>query len=361
MDIFIANMKTLKESLLSDIDDILDDGDVKVPHVLIQEYLENNYRGNWTISKRPDKDGKFIVNSRGEVHHKGNNNRLTNDMFKWGKVKKFIIKFPQDLESLEGCPREVVEFQCISTEKLKTLEGGPEICKGDYLIQFAKSLESLKGAPEKIGGKFNCSYCCKLTSLEGGPIEVELSYRVNECANLKSLNGGPKYVGATFDCCECNSLESLEGGPEDVRHFYCDLCPNLKSLKGSPKIVRGTFAADSTGIEKLDSGIEEISRNFSITHCDKLVSLEGAPKFVGDTFDMSSCQNITSLKGLEDTEIRNTLSLVKCYGLTDIEDVIKYTPKVGEMIDTHFSGIKTATDDQKNTLKKASGAEVIII
>ena len=100
----------LEASLLDEIDDIIANGDVEVPRALILEYLEDNYRGKWTISKKKDKDGKFIVNSRGEVHHKGNSNRLTNDMFKWGKVKKFVIKFPYHLESLEGCPREVTEF-----------------------------------------------------------------------------------------------------------------------------------------------------------------------------------------------------------------------------------------------------------
>ena len=360
-------MKTLKDileaSLLDDIEDTLSDGDVKVPHVLIQEYLENNYRGKWTISKRKDKDGKFIVNSRGEVHHKGNSNRLTNDMFKWGKVKKFIIIFPYHLESLEGCPREVEEFQCIRTERLKTLEGGPEICKGDYLIQHSSSLESLKGAPQKIGGNFNCQNCRKLTTLEGGPEEVTYTYRVDECPSLKSLKGGPKYVGTIFDCSECHSLESIEGAPEDALHFYCDLCPKLKSLKGAPKKLRGSFSADSTGIEILDSGIDEVGRNFSVVHCDKLVSLEGAPKLVRDTFDISNCINIKSLKGLENTEIGNDLSLVRCYRLKDMEDIIKYTPKVGEMIDMHFGGLfsDSITDDQINRLKKASGAEVIII
>ena len=359
----MINLKTyiLEGSLLDDIDDILADGDVKVPHALIQEYLEDNYRGKWTISKKKDKDGKFIVNSRGEVHHKGNSNRLTNDMFKWGKVKRFIIKFPYHLESLEGCPREVEEFQCIRTERLKTLEGGPEICKGDYLIQHSNSLESLKGAPKKIGGNFDCQNCCKLTSLEGGPEEVTYSYRTDECMALKSLNGGPKYVGTIFDCSECHSLESIEGAPEDALHFYCDLCPSLKSLKGAPKKLRGSFSADSTGIEILDSGIIDVGRNFSIQHCDKLVSLEGAPKLVGDTFDMSNCNNIKSLKGLENTKIGNDLSLVRCYGLSDMEDIIKYTPEVGDMIDMHFGGVGTFEQGQLDRLKNASKAEVINI
>ena len=360
-------MKTLRNileaSLLDDIEDTLSTGDVKVPHTLIQEYLEDNYRGKWTISKNPDKDGKFIVNSRGEVHHKGHSNRLTNEMFKWGKVKKFIIKFPYHLESLKGCPKEVEEFQCIRTERLKTLEGGPEICKGDYLIQHSSSLESLKGAPKKIGGTFDCQNCCKLKSLEGGPKEVTNKYNCRLCFNLKNLNGGPDYVGNIFDCCECDNLESLEGGPKEVLHFWCNFCPKLKSLKGAPKIVKGSFTADHTGIEKLDSGIEEVDRNFVIYNCDKLVSLEGAPKLVRDTFDISNCINIKSLKGLENTEIENDLCLVRCYGLNDMEDIIKYTPKVGEMLDMHFGGLSSnsVNDDQINRLKKASGAEVINI
>lgn len=348
-------------SILGDIDDILDDGDVKVPRTLVLKYLEDNYRGTWTVSKKSDKDGKFIVNSRGEVHHKGNSDRLTNDMFKWGKVKRFIIKFANNLESLEGCPREVEEFQCIRTERLKTLEGGPEICKGDYLIQHSKSLESLKGAPKKIGGNFDCQNCCKLITLEGGPEEVTYSYRTDTCMALKSLKGGPRYVGTIFDCSECHSLESIEGAPEDTLHFYCDLCRKLKSLKGAPKKLRGSFSADHAGITTLDSGIEVVNRNFSIQHCDKLVSLEGAPKLVGDTFDMSNCINIKSLKGLENTKIGNDLCLVRCYGLSDMEDIIKYTPKVGDMIDMHFGGVGTFEYGQTDRLKKASGAEVINI
>lgn len=361
----MINLKTyiLEGSLLDDIEDTLSAGDIEVSRAAVLEYLVDNYRGMWKVSKTPDKDGKFIVNSRSEVHHKGNSNRLTNDMFKWGKVKRFIIKFPYNLESLEGCPREVEEFQCIRTERLKTLEGGPEICKGDYLIQHSNSLESLKGAPKKIGGNFNCNNCCKLTSLEGGPEEVTYSYEVGNCTMLKTLKGGPKYVGIIFDCSECHSLESLEGGPEDALHFYCDLCPKLKSLKGAPKKLRGSLSADSTGIETLDSGIIHVGRNFSVVHCEKLVSLEGAPKLVRDTFDISNCINIKSLKGLENTEIGNDLCLVRCYGLNDMEDIIKYTPKVGEMIDMHFGGFSSnsITIDQKTRLKNASGAEVINI
>ena len=76
-----------------------------------------------------------------------------------------------------------------------------------------------------------------------------------------------------------------------------------------------------------------VNRNFSVVHCDKLVSLEGAPKLVRDTFDISNCINIKSLKGLENTEIGNDLCLVKCYGLNDIEDIIKYIDVNNETID----------------------------
>ena len=66
---------------------------------------------------------------------------------------------------------------------------------------------------------------------------------------------------------------------------------------------------------------------------------------------------------MENTEIGNDLCLVRCYGLNDMEDIIKYSPKVGEMIDMHFGGLSynSVTDDQINRLKKASGDEVINI
>lgn len=362
---FIVNMKTLRNifegSLLADIEDTLEIGDTQVSHKLIQEYLEQNYNGKWRISKRPDKDGKYIVNSGGEIKTKCFiNQKLTNDLFKWGKVKTFIITNPVNITTLEGAPKIVDVFRCSYADKLNDLTGAPEEITSSFIISHS-NIKSLKGLPKKIYGSLYCNDCKYLKDLTGCPEYIGENFDVSGCNSLKSLNGAPKYVGHLFDCSECASLETLEGCPMDVLHFYCEKCEKLNSLNGAPKKIRGSFIAKKSGIKTLNSGIEDVGRNFSIEDCYNLKDLTGAPKLVRNTFDMSDCTSVTSLKGLENTEIGNDLIAVRCIGLNDIEDIIKYTPNVGYLFDMHFNRITSISNDQKIRLKKASGAEAINI
>ena len=177
-------MKNLYESILSDIDVTLTDSDIKVTHILIQKYLEDNYNGNWIISEKPNKDGLYEVSSNKSIKVKNKQIvSLTNDLFIWTSVKGY--------------------FDCSSCKSLKSLNGAPVIVKGDFNCYDCSGLKSLKGAPEEVEGTFYCYDCSGLKSLDGAPKKVEGTFYCRNCSRLESLKGAPKEVRTYFDCSNC--------------------------------------------------------------------------------------------------------------------------------------------------------------
>ena len=165
-----------------------------------------------------------------------------------------------NLETLKGAPKIVMEeFNCFACG-LVSLKGGPKLVGRDYVVMY-NNLTSLEGAPIKCGGDFICSIN-KLTTLKGAPIDVGgcfncagnkleiLEYapkKVNgmvDCSNneLISLKGVTRVVGGDFDCSNNDKIESLEGAPDKVYgDFNCSKCKMLKSLKGKPEFIEGEF------------------------------------------------------------------------------------------------------------------------
>ena len=174
-------MKSLYESLLDDFDTLEANAD---PRAEIAEFLKQNFIGEWTISKEPNKDGYYEVSSSTSIYGKQNKlTTLTNGLFIWTKVK----------------------------------------------------------------GSFSCEKCNNLTSLKGGPREVGRAYYCSYCPNLETLEGGPEFAG-WFDCSRNDNLVSLEGGPKVTQHnFNCSYCPKLKSLKGAPEISGKSITCNYCG------------------------------------------------------------------------------------------------------------------
>ena len=177
-------MKSLKESIFDDVEDIASDDTV-----LIEQFLKDNYiiEGTYKI------DASYTINDnvvdvKGHVIVKNEKiESLTNGLFRFGTVNG--------------------NFYCTGCPKLKTLEG----------------------APKKVNEDFDCSRCKNLKSLEGGPEMVSRNFDCSDCPNLASLKGSPMKVGGDFDCGWCESLTSLKGGPGKVTgDFYCRNCKNLK-------------------------------------------------------------------------------------------------------------------------------------
>ena len=192
-------MKSLKESIFDDIEDIASNDTV-----LIEQFLKDNYDicGTYNI------DGNVVdVDGHATVKNKYIKS-LTNGVFRFRNVTG--------------------KFSCAHCKKLASLEGAPEMVDWDFDCSYCSNLVSLEGSPETVGSSFYCNGCPKLTSLEGGPKEVEGNFDCNECKKLTSLKGAPKKVGGEFDCRKCSNLTSLEGAPDKVgRYFYCGNCRKL--------------------------------------------------------------------------------------------------------------------------------------
>lgn len=167
-------MKTLKqhieEGLLSGMEDTLNTGKDIAKNVLydeacrkIEQFIMDNYRlgydrsfkiGKITIKRKPNKDGKYIVDCKtaNEVSLRSCATALTNDIFVWGKVRNFQVNDNVNITSLEGCPEEVEDFSVISNSNLKTLDGMPKVTHyfnfGFNNIKVSeKELQKLSGAP----------------------------------------------------------------------------------------------------------------------------------------------------------------------------------------------------------------------
>ena len=119
------------------------------------------------------------------------------------------------------------------------------------------------------------------------------------CTKLKSLEGAPEKVGGGFTCMGCKSLESLKGMPEFVGGLAdFTWCKSLESLEGIAREIIGGLTIEScdkiTSLKPLKNS--EILRYFICSGCSKLTSLEGAPKMLSGAF---ACNNCTSLKSLK--------------------------------------------------------------
>ena len=179
-------MKSLRESLLADMDDVLNSGDEAIKNNIIKQWLIENLKYGSSlciISKKPNKDGKYEVSASGDIVFKDTISALTNEIFIWTNVSG--------------------NFNCSKCYELTTLEGAPEKVGGNFSCNHCTNLTSLEGAPKKVGKDFNCDWCIKLTSLEGAPKEVGGNFKCSDCIKLKTLEGAPKKVEINFYCGHC--------------------------------------------------------------------------------------------------------------------------------------------------------------
>lgn len=224
-------MKSLRESILADMNDVLKAGDKTIKNNIKQWLKENLAKGisKCKISRTPNKDGKYEVSSKDNVVFNKKVISLTNGMFIWTEV--------------DG------SFNCSNCPNLTSLKGAPEIVNGSFLCSKCKSLKTLEGVSKEVGKKFDCTYCYDLTSLAlPGTFEKVGDFVCNNCYNLKSLKGAPEKVDGHFLCNSCSNLTSLEGCPKIVGGvFDCSCCSNLTSLKGAPKEVDGNFGCYNCG------------------------------------------------------------------------------------------------------------------
>ena len=202
-------MKSLKESLLDDIDVVSDKLDTRS---LIELWLKE-----WDPYHCCYINKDNTISGKGQFILRNYDKEELPEYIKFKYISgTFAISYG-NLKSLKGCPKKVKQkFEINGLEGLKNLEGAPEITSIIY-INKCDNLESLEGCPQDLG-IFICNHCNK----------------------LKNLEGGPKHVRILYDCIDCEGLESLKGAPERVQTFHCEGCDNLNNLDYRPNCLRGT-------------------------------------------------------------------------------------------------------------------------
>lgn len=224
-------MKTIKqfiqESLFDDEDDLATND---IP--IIESFLKNNYTISGDVNIR-EENGIYIVDVDGDVDIKNYNlKKLTLPIFKFGRVEGSFDCSESDIESLEGCPAEVVDLIASYCLRLKTLEGIPDSVPRIH-IEGCTKITSLEGVPKKCGG-IVCNEC-PIKTLKGAPQECVTFFCTN-CNLLKDLTGAPKKC-KLFNCSMCTSLESLKGAPRNVDQLICKGCPMLTDFADVPEKV----------------------------------------------------------------------------------------------------------------------------
>lgn len=238
-------MKTLYESILTDIDVSMEAGTADADYLAVMEIINEDYKlyktykSTITVIGKAE-SGKVLINGTGKIEFINKSAKsIANDVFEWNEIDGEFICFKKNIESLEGFPRKVYN---------KNTNG----CAIN--INQCKNLKSLKGAPNSIFGGFYCIECDSLTSLEGAPEKVAGDFLCRYCDSLKTLKGAPKYLSGEFNCSGCSKLESLEGVPDKIYgDFDCSNCKSLKSLKGLPSHIEGSLY-----LPKIDSLFDEI-------------------------------------------------------------------------------------------------------
>lgn len=247
-------MKTLYESILSDIEVSMDAGTAEADYLAVMEVINKDYKLHKTYKSVINiigkaESGKVLINGTGKIEFTNKTAKtIANDVFEWNEIDGEFICFKKNIESLEGFPRKVYN---------KNING----CAIN--INQCKNLKTLKGAPHTIFGTFYCIECDSLTSLEGAPEKIAGDFLCRYCDSLKSLKGAPKYLSGEFNCSGCKNLESLEGVPDKIYgNFDCSNCKSLKSLKGLPSSIEGSLY-----LPKIDSLFDEVGREIiSKTH-----------------------------------------------------------------------------------------------
>lgn len=134
-------MKSLKESLLDNMETVMNSGNANIKKV-IKQFLDTNYRvmtntGKFIISAKPDKDGLYNVSSPASVYTRTNDlEELTNELFKFTNIHG--------------------SFEIGGSKSLKTLKNGPISVFGDFNISKCTSLDSLEYCPRNVAGDFTC-------------------------------------------------------------------------------------------------------------------------------------------------------------------------------------------------------------
>lgn len=303
------------------------------------------------------RDDVSLHNSK-ELRDRG----LTELPFKFGKIFGHFDCSVNDLTSLTNAPYEVGgSFYCYGN-KLKNLEGCPEIVNTHFVCSN-NLIETLKYHPKKVGGDF-CADRNPIRSLDGfnlvlnngldlqktlitkvdpslayfvhhesikyKPEDFHITeYKFNEDGsldvfqdvdlmerNLYELPFNFNIVNGDFNCCQ-NELVTLRGSPKKVLGKFDCSGNKIKSLQYSPRYVKNTFNFSYNKI----SNLKFLSKMIKKVDCrqNKIKSLEGC----NPRMKMLDCSYnlISSLKPLKKVNVLHIEMTI----IQDIPESLKYS------------------------------------
>ena len=277
-------MKTLKQYIGNITNEsLLDDEDVLSDPVrdinIVKEFLSLTYdldENDYEIIKAPPKSKViYIVNIPNDEYYldvqRKDIKHLTNGMFEFGTVAgpMEIMNCP-NLESLEGCPREVGRWiEVVDCPNLKSLEYSPYIVRESYTITKCNNIKKLDGFT------LNTQLIClndlnNLESLDGlEKLKRPSSVEINKCPKIKNLKGLPRTMW-NFSCNFCDDLESLEGAPKTCNTFEVSFCNKIESLQGGPVSVKLSYRCRGCNLKTLDYCPDKVGKVFDCRHNPEL-------------------------------------------------------------------------------------------
>ena len=260
------------------------------------DYLVHNSDGTYSLDlssvKKIDRDENIFL---GEFLRKNflKDGRLTVKFKRWDG--DFVLSdwgHYTSIKSLEGCP-EIVKGDFVANKcGLTSLKGAPRVVTGEFRC-CGNDLESLEGGPEQVGEYTVTSP--SVTSFVGSPKTVKGTFHFAGGREITNLEGVPRKMLAFVFVNGPATIESLEGLPAGIR--YIDISSNhFKSLKGCPESVRTLNCSynDLTSLEGVPAHMESVDASFnyittlesSLQVVDHGIWMEGNPlRELGNTLE----------------------------------------------------------------------------
>ena len=241
-------MKSLQESLLDDEDDLIKSTDKDLKNKRKQEiikYIEDHYwianiHGNqlkpsravkintkdWTVDILNKKENIYTVSPEPKFGIEPTRELFpTGGLFKWGKINAMYKVWGCKMEECEGKPDSIHTVYLTRMHDINLSALPDDVFK---LEIFDCDIETMQGCPKDIE-VCQLTSCNKLKSLKGMPDEIYF-LNIQYCRSIKDLIGIPKKIKKYLWLDRCSSLKSLKGLDKDsIRgaHFNYRNMPQL--------------------------------------------------------------------------------------------------------------------------------------
>ena len=321
----------IKEGLLAGPESTLKVNSYDVACIAIDDFISKNYNVSkkYKIKKRPNKEGKYVVDfgKNSCVTLLPNATTFTNDVFVIGFCETFVIRNNANITNLVGTPETVTKLAIEDCSNFNSFEGMPEFVytpkgyhpalivinmgltdlmsldkhlnvheKMELDIRTCSRLTSLKGCPKTLNA-LSITWCDALKDLSDGPTTINQQLEITRCKGFSSLKGCPENIGdgkwpSALELRDCNNIKDMTGCGKNINApIKIHGCKGLESLEGLPKHVQGDLYIHASNISTLEGCPEVVDGKFTIDLCDNLTSLEGCPKKAG-SFNVERCNNL---------------------------------------------------------------------